>query len=317
MSIGLIVNVKDQPDLLADNIAHHKKVGVRDILVADRSIDESMQKQIAEVGAQPGVSVFNQNVTKYQVDSDKFHRRRDEIFETFCERFDADWIGVLDVDEYYLPRNGSFASVESLKQFENLSIPRFNIALASPTPLFFADSPGIDSMLDQPFVKEPTRITQEFLRENPNFPMVRAQVGPKPMTKHRDIEVVPPGFHTFTPKARVKTHIPSDLVVLHVPFTTLERFQAKVQSIRAHFELIKDGWGVSHGWHWRRLGEMTDEEVVSEFERQLFSEEEIERLLDSGVLQTPRALFASATNVRPVTPPRQSFIEKAIERFFR
>jgi hypothetical protein len=85
----------------------------------------------------------------------------------------------------------------------------------------------------------------------------------------------------------LRHHVPDDLVIAHLPFTTLPRFEQKVANIRKSIEIHDAYWDGELAWHWRRWLALADEgRIGEEFARQVFDAEEITTLLSSGTVRS-------------------------------
>jgi hypothetical protein len=86
--------------------------------------------------------------------------------------------------------------------------------------------------------------------------------------------------------------VANDLLIAHLPFTTLERFARKVANIRRVFAVHDGYFGRDLAWHWRRwLALDTPAAIADEFRRQCFDEAQRALLRDAGALHTAREMF--------------------------
>jgi hypothetical protein len=126
---------------------------------------------------------------------------------------------------------------------------------------------------------------------------------PKIMARGDMIKGLGPGMHdAVITDSEVRRVVADDLLVAHLPFSTIGRFAAKVQNIRdiyarAGIDLSAPGetWQeFGTAWHWRRwAGFNSSEELMSEFDRNVLYPERMAQLMQEGLVRSASHVLTS------------------------
>ncbi len=273
MTVGAIINVKDDVELLEKNLHYHQKIGVDYFLLCDRGSTKASLARIDEIAQHEAVSVFKHDIYTLPTDSDAFKNRRIAGFYKMVETFAPDWIMFVDVDEFWVPRSGHLQATETLKTSDVLTVPRFNAALTpEAVPALLEKIEDAHTLDEQEIIVKPISLSRNKMEENPHLPWIVHKVDPKVMTKLRDVTRIDPGFHDLQSTASIYRAIPDDLLILHIPFTTKARFRKKVDNMRIHLEHIGHTLDGDLAWHWKRwIDEVQDPQTLNEeFNKQFF-----------------------------------------------
>ena len=292
MRIAAHLGVKDEAELIEDTIAHLRGIGVdhivavdsfstdgtADILARHRSKDDFKFVQFDDLAPdENGENWLNFNL---QAIAD----------------VRADWIIFLDADERWLPATGSLRDCASLKHADVLTVPRYNVVLAANGPTL-PPMPSAADYADTLLFVEPIPEFRNHLRFNPRTPWIRGVPGPKAMARTKRIGGLIDGMHDVIANdgPPLRHLVPDDLLIAHLPFTTLARFQQKIANIRRAIAVHDAYLGEGLAWHWRRWLALADEgKIGDEFARQIFDAEEITTLLSSGMVRSVSDIFADA-----------------------
>jgi hypothetical protein len=77
---------------------------------------------------------------------------------------------------------------------------------------------------------------------------------------------------------------PDDLVVLHFPISTWDRFERKVRNARRYLEANRDQLGQTEAWHWRIWTRALDDGSLRDcYNNQIFSNEQIAGFISDGI----------------------------------
>jgi hypothetical protein len=115
------------------------------------------------------------------------------------------------------------------------------------------------------------------------------------MARPERIGALTDGMHDIIANAGppLRYRVPDDLLVAHLPFTTLARFKQKIVNIRRLISVHDAYWGEALAWHWRRWLALADEgKIGEEFARQIYDAEEIATLLSSGTIRSAADMLA-------------------------
>jgi hypothetical protein len=174
-----------------------------------------------------------------------------------------------------------------------LQVPRFNLAVEEgsegpvPRDLRHPEGPLM-------FVAGP-RNNAALLASAPGHRWIAGGINGKVLARASVVAGLTRGMHDVVPPPGTSPRraIARDLVIAHLPFTTLERFHFKVQGIRemlrCHGHLLQG----DEAWHWRRWVEVDDAgRLDEEFRHQLLPRETLEQWRAQRLLQTPDEYFA-------------------------
>ena len=203
----------------------------------------------------------------------------------------ATWVLFQDADEFWIPRSGTLADCAGLANHDVLRVHRFNVPLGPDGACFGGDAPpGPASGLS--LIVEPIPDFRTQLEQDPGLPWIRGVPVPKVMARADSLDGMLQGGHDVRGPGEVRRTTPSDLLIAHLPFTTVARFERKLANIRRVFE-VHDAWFGEHlAWHWRRWLVLPSAEAVrDEFERQCFDEARLEALRAQGIVLDASAWF--------------------------
>lgn len=291
-----MLGVKDEVELIAGCIAHLRAIGVRAIRVLDSGSTDGTIELIKGPLAGPDLTLTRHS------DQDPDAAAWSRTAAALGRGSGADWILFLDADEFWIPARGTLDSIAGLDALDLVIVDRFNVpldaqGLRTPDRGLPADA-GLD------LIVESLPGFRAHLEQNPGTPWIRIVPAPKVLARAGRIEHVTDGFHDIlpTPGPPLRRGRADDVLVAHVPFTTLRRFSAKVENVRQIFAVHDAYCGTDIAWHWRRLLDCTDAgSIRREFELQLFDAATLASLRDAGSVRTGAQWFADrvAGRVQP------------------
>lgn len=303
MSLGLIITVKGEADLLIRNIEYHTSAGVDCFLLSERGSPASELEKINDFASQrPDVVVFRQDVAEMTLDSPEFIRRRNILFEKFHATFNSSWVAMIDTDEFLLPGSSSVLHSDIHKTANLLSLPRYNVALSrAGADAFYEKLASPELLLQQEIIARPLVLSREIMSEHPGIPWVMHKLGPKVMTSIKSVSDIAPGFHDLVSETAVVRGQSQDLLILHLPFSSYDRFARKVANMQTQLGNIGHTLAPGEAWHWRRWAdELNDEESIRiEFEKQFFADADLLQLRHDHVIMTAERYFQSTGNQQP------------------
>lgn len=300
MTVGLVINVKDDIDLLRNNLAYHSLVGVSFFVLCDRGSSPEGREALKGLDAEPNIRVLPQYLYEQEeIDRETISRTRLAGVKEMWKTFAPDWLGVGDTDEFWVPRSGDIEGSARTSGVDHLAVERFNAAMLHGGCQDVLDrmKPPV-SLLDQAIVAERHNLVTSGRDEDE--PFLFHQVLPKFITTVRTITEVKPGFHDIDSSEPFERGPSRDLLILHLPFTTYDRFATKVESARFHFSKLGHVLGPRHGWHWRRWIAMSgDGDLRAEFNRQFFTRDQLDELRRQRTVLTVDECLAAMAQVEP------------------
>ena len=282
MSIVALLGVKDEVELIGLSMAHLRRIGVDRICVVDYgSTDGTLDIVAAERRRHGDVSLAHIDpdlVVDYE--SSSAHDL------ALARATGAEWVLVLDADEFWLPVSGSLRTCESLWRGDIVVAERYNVALAANRLL-------MPSVLAPQFYNRLQLMTRHvphfrrFVEMHPEEPFITVAPGHKVIGRLTHAAAITPGGHDLTPASpQTRRIVAPDIVVAHVAFSTWPRFERKVANIRSEIVRHPALFAGDLAWHWRRWAGLGDRDLRLEFERQRASAEQLVHWQQAGYLQT-------------------------------
>lgn len=235
--IVMTLLVRDEEDILAENIEYHRTQGVDHIIVTDNLSIDATPKIIKEYTYKGIVTPIFEPTDDYS--QSEWVTRMARLAKS---NYDADWVINSDADEFWTPTNNLlpdfFAKIDG--EIDVVVAQRFDF-------VFLGDSlnPWYDSMVYRK--KESTNFGK------PLPPKVAHRANPNIVVKQ--------GNHAVTGNAG-KTIKAGELEILHFPMRTIEQFENKIKKGGAALQRnSKLAPTVAHGWRilfeqYRQLGNL-------------------------------------------------------------
>jgi hypothetical protein len=291
-TFAAVIAHADDAEMLQRCVVHHLSIGV-DYVFISLNVDDEPSARIAAVLASDNVRVAR--LDDYSADPLDYFTAAKEVVEGWKN---PDWIVFVDSDEFWIPACGHIAGTSGLAANDAFSVPRFNAP-----PILTRAGTIRDIRVDDPglvVVGTRQQIDAQFMAKHPDTPWINAAIGPKLLVRPGSVAVVALGAHEFVPRGpQPRTTVPPDLLIVHLPFTTSERFYRKVRAVRAMLAAHGHRFQGQQGWHWRRWLAVEDAgELGAEFAGQVIEEDDLDELTARGVLTTPAGLFANARAAR-------------------
>jgi glycosyltransferase involved in cell wall biosynthesis len=290
MRIVAYLGVKDEVELIERTIEHLRAIGADLIIAVDSRSTDGTAEILQSYESKDNFWLFQMDdLGRGQHPEQMWLRRNTEIIK----RAEADWVILLDADEYWLPVSGSLKDCSALCTSDILSVDRFNVPL-QPSGAMMPDE-LIRSRYSEIFLfAKPISNLRRELQENPHTAWVQGVPGPKVMARAKQIAGWTVGMHDAIPADGIQPvrSKPSDLIIAHLPFTTFSRFARKVENIRHVFAKFDSYFPGEMGWHWRRWVTLADEgKLREEFEKQVFSEDAVADLRRQRIVRSAAELF--------------------------
>jgi glycosyltransferase involved in cell wall biosynthesis len=302
--IAAQLSVKDEAEIVEHSIAHLRSIGVDHIIAVD-------------IGSTDGTLEI---LEKYQADDFQLIRLSDRAVSAEATAQDAlalqsfksapaDWVIILDADEFWIPASGTLKECEALDHLDVLSVQRYNVPLGPDGPLM------PDSLVPEQYdnLLLITEVLPEIRKRcilNPDMPWILVAEEPKPMMRPTKVFGLTAGDHdVLAGGAKLRRAKASDVFIAHVPLSTKRRFEKKVANIVALF--ARDGVDLFAGpeawqndpnaWHWRRWAALAREgRIAEELLRNTFDQMRIASMRKRRAIRTAAELLAGGI----VVPPR-------------
>jgi hypothetical protein len=202
------------------------------------------------------------------------------------EKFNADWVLFQDADEFWLHASDSLQDLVSRTDDDVLLVNRFNACLSDSNIGFFANmNAGVIRQLDI-FVQS-MRLSSQVMNEDPSIRWSSGKPVEKVLARCRSIEAICAGGHGIIGAggAMLPAREVEDAIIVHVPFSTFDRFKRKVSNVRGLFEANPNVFSGEGGWHWRRWVRILNEGgLEKEFGDQFLNANELMHLRAAGAI---------------------------------
>lgn len=286
-----LVGLREDGGLAAPCVANLRRIGFNHIALfcTEEFADETdaLARHLGKANDLSFISVpsLNQIEEKMALDG--------PLMGPILERISADWILSLDVDEFPVARGNDISRIPGLDTADSIACQRYNHARqrgeSEAHILSLLEEPGriplISSRQDQvPSLKR---------GECPRW--VLHTIGPKVMVRPEVFERFTIGTHAAKgwrgngPAPREMTS--SDIVLAHIPFTSQEKFKAKVANAQAHFGRTSHHTG-QLSWHWKWwVQRMEEGGLAEEYDREALSEAEYTAMRERGAIRTAEEML--------------------------
>jgi hypothetical protein len=280
-----VIGHADDPDLLRTCIVHHLGIGIERIFVALNDSDPGSPKVVDCFAGDDRVR--GAYVGTFAADPFEFFSAAIAPIREWCA---PEWLIFLDTDEFWLPLREQIGGVRSLEQHDLLQVSRFN----APA-LLNAGHDGVSVVLP------PTKATLVFGDPQGSYSDLREEgaswgqtrVAPKIMVRPELVARIARGAHGALALDRpFRILEPDDLLIVHVPFTSRERFRRKLAAIRTRLRSYGSRFAPGEATHWKDWMLLeTEPAIEEEFKRQAVDAQDIDRLVSTGALVTARQIF--------------------------
>lgn len=295
MKFAALLGTKDEADILPLAIEQLRYIGVELIIVMDVASTDDTLAYLAEAEAAGDIWVFQDNFDETPDGTGR------EVKAALARASEAEWVLFLDSDEIALPRHGTLHDLEDLDGHDILAVPRYNVALGPEGPHMPSEmTPAhYDDVL---IYAQPIPDFYYHMRREPLTPWIRGVLEPKTLVRSEAVAAMHPGDHdidatTVKPWRRAVAH---DLLLAHVPFRDLERFEMRSANYLAEVDADPEAFSGWTAWQWRRFADMQREgRTAEEYDRQVIDADEMAALRDQRVVRSVAEVFAE-----PITGAR-------------
>jgi Glycosyl transferase family 2 len=288
LKIAANLGVCDEVELISPCIQHLRAIGVDLIVVTDVASTDGTREILREFARDPDIRLIE---ISDEEDPWGFPER---MYEWTISEFSVDRVLFIDADEFWLPRTGRLKETVTLSTADVLKVNRFNVPLVEGE----LKCPAIllpEVYNDIHFVTAPVAWTEIGVRPEITHSMTR--VLPKVIMNPRRVAGFTIGSHGIrkNPDLEPIESAPDDLVIAHLPFSTLPRFQRKTDNIRKSLSRYGHRLVGGQARHWRRWLQLADEgKAEEEFRQQWLSRQQFEHLCSTGIVQSALQWFNAA-----------------------
>jgi hypothetical protein len=286
MRVTAAIAVLDDVESVEQCIQHHARIGVDSFVIYDLGSRDGTREIVKGLEGRDNVYVGYADMLA--VTRRDPHQPRTPIANLMqaaaYERFRPDYLLYVDADEFWMPSGGALR----LGSYggDLLEVRRYNVI---PDRKLAAGEWGLSQVPLRDRIVYRDRVQYGPTLDHKTR-VVQHAIGPK--IAHRGTPMtIAFGNHAIldAPVAKVSPH---DLVILHFPFSTFDRFQRKIQNAESFVDENNSRMESAEAWHWRLWVHAYRQGLLREaYESQFSTDQEIERLLRDGTACYARELF--------------------------
>lgn len=283
MKIVANIAVRDEVELISENIDYHLSVGFAAIVIANICSNDGTTKKLEAYQDNPQVHIINIDNQDNTVSNWK-----EALLSASKEIYQPDFIASFDADEFlYSPLHEFLNSSE----FSNdlLKIKRFN-CISCITNDF---SPPVDmSEIDSLKIVKYPPTTHFGQKENDiKIPWLFTQVGSKTICNESIIKEFVDGGHNALDQNNncIEGMVSNNLVFIHFPMTSFNRFLNKVKNIESLIDMLFQRTHESYAYHWKiwaiKYRELGEQGIREEYLQQIkaSTDKELEQYTDIAI----------------------------------
>ena len=263
IKISMVVLVKNEEDIIEENIRYHSKIGVDNFVIMDNNSTDSTREILLELSKEFEMIIIDEKAPYQQ---SKFMTK---LVKVAKKHFNPDWIINNDADEFWKP-----IKTNSLKEVLNfkggvLQIPRSNMILYE----------GLNNWKNSIY----RVINQILIREDSEKSnLLLGKIGRKTIVNPHGYFKTNSGNHSAEHIAFWRKKEYKDIHIYHYPIRSFEQFKNNIEN-RA--KLLKIG--AKMGTHYKRWINFLNQGKLEEeyYNRILLSEDKIKCLMDLNVLK--------------------------------
>ena len=292
MKISAVIWAKDEFDMLPRTVGALLRSGVKTVSIMDDDSNDGTSLAIDVLCA----TLPNVYRIPKITDLKAALKMDGPVFGPILARDRPDWLLASDPDEFWVPLSGDLRKTRALQTHDLVVVERFNAALRSGEPdlrQLETDS----AIRNLPLIVEQVTLSRERMKAEPQHRWVTHKLAPKLMVRPDRLTHFNLGQHKAVGKEGVQLRRTQgqDVVIAHLPLSSFERFERKVNNIRYVFERYDAKFSGDRAWHWRRWLEIQDAgSLREEYDRQFLSETELADQRQSGAVATATQIFAAS-----------------------
>lgn len=280
--------VRNEADIIAENIEFHAQNGVDAFVVADNGSIDGTRDILAHLCKSYDMDVIDYPGFFIQ------ERIATDLAEYLRKRKHVEWLISNDADEFWVPQTGDLKSYISISK-PVLRVQRFNLL---PTKKdindrryrFFHNV----MLVENPLGRQPPAPDPD---EPLIYPMMLRSFPPKIMCSMAGLKAVNRGNHKIEHTGNPANDI-AEIKVFHFPLRQYSVFETNVRNHGESLTKIPPGYS----WHQRRwFANYLRGTLRNEYESMILTEKEVEDLLSTGVIREERRIADFFTRPIPLS----------------
>lgn len=247
MKLVMILLVRDEADIVRQNIAFHLACGVDHVIAIDNGSVDGTRDILADLVGQTPLTIVDEPGRDYAQST----WVNQAIFQA-KDHLKADWIFSNDADEFWLTQDNDLKAELTRTPAHILNVTRRNMVFAHDAPPPEGGwAQGLVYRVADPVARPPI---DDIYEDNLPCPYFYMNLPPKVIFRAEGFGGIGMGNHNAQFVSDV-TKAEAEMVIYHYPVRSAAQFERKVVQGGAAF-LNHKNLGKMTGWHWRRWHRM-------------------------------------------------------------
>lgn len=290
--IAAQIGVKDEIELIGPCIAHLRRIGVGRIYVQDMGSSDGTEAWLTENAGDDLITI------RSEVDwtDAELAAAVEEGIARSHRDWQADWLVMIDADEFVLPSGGALAPHLAALRTPLAMIPRYNVALG-PGGLTMPLPPGPGDYARTLMYARADKWYRKQLEADPGLAWLRFVPLPKAVVRPAALGGLVHGMHDALGHDGdpLEREMVAGAVIAHVPLSDYARFARKVDNIAETFREYGAAAPEKFAWHWKRWVASAEAGTLrAEYDASCLDRAGIETLRADGTLRSAAELLDGA-----------------------
>jgi len=233
MCLSMVILVKNEEDIIKENISFHSKIGVDNFVIMDNNSTDNTRDILNELQKDYEITIIDE---KGDYQQSKFMTKLAKIAK---KKYKPDWIINSDADEFWLPKNNSGLKENLNFNGSILFVQRSNMILYK----------GLDNWKESEY-----RVKNQILNREDGINLFLTKLGRKVIINPYGYYKTNSGNHSAEHIAFWKKKEIDNIHIYHYPIRNYKQFE---NNIKNRYELLKRG--AKMGSHYKRWAKIYQE----------------------------------------------------------
>ena len=278
LRLAMTILVKNEADIIEDNIRFHARQGVDCFAVMDNGSDDGTRELLEKLKSEFDLHVIDQPEQNYQQAA-----WMTQLAEYARLTLKADLVISNDADEFWISKTGGSLKQHLSADDSVVTVKRHNMALSED-----ALKPGYHYMDSNLVVKNPIMYDSNAQINETAVSMLLVKISPKTIVNPHGLIKMKGGNHRAKHGWRlINKRDEASITVYHYPIRNYQQFEANIKNRKRLLETTN----ARMGDHYRRWVKLLDEgKLEQEFNKFILTDSDIAVTDRLGITQNARPL---------------------------